>query len=242
MNQQEAPAQRDASSARAYGGLSSQERRNQRRERLIQAGLEVFGRRGLRQSTMRDICTQARLSDRYFYESFASVQDVFEAVYVDLRAQLLSRLHAAMRDKRARTQVAVAEAGLRAFFAFVREDRRRARIMLIDVLGLRFSHLGEGESDGHGQDAYRVDPYVSLFGELFQVWYPGVDDLGIDVALVLQTMIGMTVQSAAAWADKGFDKSVEDIVRHNLFAWAGLDQWIKSLTAQRAERRRVSHS
>lgn len=223
-------AEQEVTSARAYGGLTSEQRRQIRRDRLVEAGLEVFGRRGLSQSTMRDICTHARLSDRYFYESFGSVQDVFEAVYVNLRNALLTRLSEAMSQTTS-SEVDVAAAGLTAFFGFVREDPRRARIMLIDVLGLRYSHLGESDP---GNGVYQVAPYVSMFGDFFRALYPGVDELGIDVELVHQTMIGMTVQSAAAWADKGFDKSIDNIVRHNLFAWEGLDRWIKRLMAERA--------
>lgn len=227
MNHQDEQSETTASS-RSYGGLSSEQRRQIRRERLIEAGLEVFGRRGLSQSTMRDICTRARLSDRYFYESFSNVNDVFEAVYVHLRDELVQRLHQAMVGH-VPNQVSVAQAGLHAFFSFVKEDPRRARIMLIDVLGLRYSHLGEGDQ---GAGVYQVQPYVSLFGSFVRAMYPSVDASDIDVELILQTLIGMTVQSAAAWADKGFDKSVDDIVRHNIFAWEGLDAWMKRVVAQ----------
>jgi AcrR family transcriptional regulator len=240
MNRQDDQMELGATSPRAYGGLSSEQRRLMRRERLVEAGLEVFGHRGLTQSTMRDICTHARLSDRYFYESFGNVQDVFEAVYVHLRGQLLERLQMSMQGiVPSKAALTVAEAGLHAFFTFVKEDPRRARIMLIDVLGLRYSHLGvrgaRGGRDGGaaGQGVFQVAPYVSLFSNFFRAVYPGVDDLGIDVELIHQTMIGMTVQSAAAWADKGFDKSVDDIVRHNLFAWEGLDVWVRRTMAER---------
>lgn len=233
MSRQEERSEQESSSARAYGGMTSEERRQQRRERLIEAGLEVFGRRGLSQSTMRDICTHARLSDRYFYESFASVQDVFEAVYVHLRTQLLTRLYEAMRLKQEGRKVGVAEAGLHAFFSFVHEDPRRARIMLIDVLGLRYSHLGEGVGHAHG--VYQVKPYIGLFGAFFHKLYPGLDGMGVDIELILHNLIGMTVQSAAAWADKGFDKSVDDMVRHNLFAWEGLDEWFQRISTGHAQ-------
>lgn len=83
---------------------------------------------------------------------------------------------------------------------------------------------------------YSIKPYVSMFGDLFRVLYPRIDRLDVDVELIHQTLIGMRVQSAAAWADKGFDKSLDDIVRHNLFAWQGLDHWIKSLIAQSSPR------
>lgn len=238
MSSQHDHVENEAAPARAYGGMTSEERRQMRRERLVEAGLEVFGRRGLPQTTMRDICTHARLSDRYFYESFMSVQDVFEAVYVHLRTQLLARLREAMAQtvqmkgaaRALDKPVSVAEAGLRAFFQFVQDDPRRARIMLIDVLGLRYSHLG-GTQNGDG--VFQVAPYVSMFGDFFRALYPHADELDIDVDMVHKTLIGMTVQSAAVWADRGFDKSIDDILRHNLFAWEGLDLWMQRMMAER---------
>lgn len=245
MSSQHDHVESEAAPTRAYGGMSSEERRQMRRQRLVEAGLEVFGRRGLPQSTMRDICTHARLSDRYFYESFMSVQDVFEAVYVHLRAQLLARLREAMAntvqvvgpERALKRPVTVAEAGLRAFFQFVQDDPRRARIMLIDVLGLRYSHLGEAQ-DGDG--VFQVAPYVSMFGDFFRAMYPHADELDIDVDMVHKTLIGMTVQSAAVWTDKGFDKSIDDIVRHNLFAWEGLDLWVQRMMAARGKQQGAS--
>ncbi|MGC4060275.1 MAG: TetR/AcrR family transcriptional regulator [Aquabacterium sp.] len=222
------PVESDTPSTRTYGGVSSEERRQERRERLIESGLEVFGTRGLGQSTMRDICTRARLTDRYFYESFANVQEAFEAVYVHLRGLLLVRLQVAMASVEPEP-VAVTEAGLRTFFEFVKEDPRCARIMLIDVLGLRYSNLGRPDLP---EPIYAVKPYVSMFSDFIRVMYPRVAELDVDVDLVNKMLIGMTVQSAAAWAEKGFDKSVDDIVRHNLFAWQGLDAWVRGMLAK----------
>jgi AcrR family transcriptional regulator len=213
---------------RNYGGVSPEARRQERRQRLVDAGLEVFGTRGLRQSTMRDICARARLTDRYFYESFANVQEAFEGVYTYLRTQLLARLHVAMAAVHP-DEVKVAEEGLRAFFEFVREDPRRARIMLIDVLGLRYSKLGQREPD---EDAYAIRPYVRLFGDFVRGLYPGVDKVDVDIEMALTMLIGMTVQSAAAWAQTGFTMSVEGLVRHNMFAWRGFDKWLRDMLAE----------
>jgi len=236
MSRQGSSVEPEMPAARTYGGVSSEERRQERRERLIEAGLEVFGTRGLGQSTMRDICTKARLTDRYFYESFANVQEAFEAVYTHLRGKLLVRLRIAMSAVTP-NQIAVAEAGLRAFFEFVKEDPRCARIMLIDVLGLRYSNLGQPEAP---ELVYAVRPYVNMFGDFLRAMYPRITELDVDGDLVIKMLIGMTVQSAAAWAEQGFDKSVDDIVRHNLFAWRGLDAWISGMLAQLGELKKDS--
>ncbi|HVK99547.1 MAG TPA: TetR/AcrR family transcriptional regulator [Dongiaceae bacterium] len=69
------------SPARTYGGLSEAERVVERRERFLEAGLEVFGTVGLRGATVRALCKTAGLTERYFYESFADTEALFCAVY-----------------------------------------------------------------------------------------------------------------------------------------------------------------
>ena len=73
---------------RRYGGSSAQERLAQRRERLLEAALDVFGRNGYANSTMRLICANARMTDRYFYECFGSLDDIFRAIHERLSQEL----------------------------------------------------------------------------------------------------------------------------------------------------------
>ena len=72
---------------REYGGVGPQARRALRRQKLMDAAMSLFGAFGLNQTTMRGICVEARLVDRYFYESFANVPEIFSAVFVQQRAQ-----------------------------------------------------------------------------------------------------------------------------------------------------------
>src|SRR3954449_7388105 len=66
---------------RTYGGVSADERVAARREKLLDAGLELFGTRGFATTGVKDICREARLTDRYFYESFANSEALFLAVF-----------------------------------------------------------------------------------------------------------------------------------------------------------------
>ncbi len=43
-------------SARVYGGRSADERKAERRDRFIEAGLEIFGTIGFQQGTVSAIC------------------------------------------------------------------------------------------------------------------------------------------------------------------------------------------
>lgn len=69
------------STPRTYAGLSEAERTVERRERFLEAGLQVFGTVGIKGATVRNLCKAAGLTERYFYESFADTDALFCAVY-----------------------------------------------------------------------------------------------------------------------------------------------------------------
>ena len=82
------------SQGRPYAGASRETRESARRERIIAAGTELFGTRGYRAATVGAVCETAGLNKRYFYESFATLEDllceVYEYVVADLRAAVLA--------------------------------------------------------------------------------------------------------------------------------------------------------
>ena len=68
-------------SGRPYAGERPGERVLRRRQQFLDAGLELFGSIGYRATTVRILCKQAKLTDRYFYESFTSTEDLLLEVY-----------------------------------------------------------------------------------------------------------------------------------------------------------------
>ncbi|MDI9917518.1 TetR family transcriptional regulator, partial [Rhodococcus sp. IEGM 1379] len=83
---------------RRYAGLSGDQRAALRRESLLEAGLEVFSAAGNRGATMTAICAHAKLTERYFYESFTSrdelLQKVLDGIADEIRGAGLSALRA----------------------------------------------------------------------------------------------------------------------------------------------------
>ena len=75
---------------RVYGGRSQDERRADRRLRLVQAGLEVFGTEGWGGTTIERLCAAAGVATRSFYEEFASREALLSAVYEDLMGGALA--------------------------------------------------------------------------------------------------------------------------------------------------------
>lgn len=81
-----------AAPTRTYRGMTAADRVQERRERLIAAGLQLFGTRGIAATRVDDICAEAGLTKRYFYESFGSPDDLVQAVLEDVLADLTERV------------------------------------------------------------------------------------------------------------------------------------------------------
>ncbi len=122
-------------SGRTWRGQSAEQRRTERRERLIEAGIELFGSRGYAHTPVKAVCEQAGLTERYFYEAFDDREDLLSEIYDQLiretGEQTLTAIEAVEEDLFTRLRV-----GLEAFFHALTRDPRRARIQEIEVVGV----------------------------------------------------------------------------------------------------------
>lgn len=115
------------STSRVWGGRSTQDRSSDRREALLAAAEALLGVGGAIAVTMRAVVRDARLSPRYFYESFESRDELVVAVYDRVESELLQRLSTVDTNGDLRQNVRSALESLREFFD---EDPGRARILL----------------------------------------------------------------------------------------------------------------
>ena len=127
--------------ARPYGGLAMEERVAARRARFVEAGIELFGTQGFRGATVRGICAAAGLTDRYFYESFASLEALLAdgLPLADATASPTRLTQESFASEGWRGDAAAIErqvtAAYELWFDTVR-DPRFARILLVEVLGV----------------------------------------------------------------------------------------------------------
>jgi AcrR family transcriptional regulator len=83
----------DAEQARrVYAGETMSQRIQRRRTALIDAAIAVVADRGWRQLTVERVCESAGLIRRYFYESFADLDAITEAMIDTVADQLLTRV------------------------------------------------------------------------------------------------------------------------------------------------------
>lgn len=77
---------------RTYAGLSPSARSAARREALVDAALERFGRDGFAATTIEDLCTTARVGRQAFYEHFRSREELLAAVFSAVVDEILTRV------------------------------------------------------------------------------------------------------------------------------------------------------
>ncbi|MGB3303797.1 TetR/AcrR family transcriptional regulator [Gordonia sp. (in: high G+C Gram-positive bacteria)] len=132
---------------RTYGGVTAADRQKQRRSALVDAGLELFGTEGYLNVSVKKICDEAGLTQRYFYESFPDRVNLLAAVYehcVDLaRAQVLASITELLQQAGVgegpipgELIPEIARQGLGGFIDSLVDDPRRARVILIEVVGV----------------------------------------------------------------------------------------------------------
>lgn len=120
---------------RRYGGRDAAQRREERRARLIAAGLELFGTTGYAATSVKNICREAGLTERYFYESLRDREDLLATVYDELIREVQVATFAAA-DQAGPELEAQVRAGLDVFVRTLTDDPRKARIVLIEVVGV----------------------------------------------------------------------------------------------------------
>lgn len=207
---------------RRYGGASAEERSQQRRARLMEAAFEVFGQQGYRQTTMRLICAQARLADRYFYEHFSSTHDCYVAVLSQACADAARAVERAIRSLPA-DLLTRARGGLTAFFEHIRSDPGRARILILDS-------SASGLSAQHRIDQQYVFLIELLRSRLRQKYPQACSKPNLDY--VVSGCMGMITHTVMLWIERHFSDPIETVVDHTYFAWIGFDQWMSKMDAQ----------
>ncbi len=216
------PGTRSARPVPSMKGVPMQERTAQRRALLLDAALEAFGTRGFHAVTVREICAGARLTERYFYESFKSLEALFSALYLMLNDQLkhatltalmVAQMKTAASPDRERID-ALAGAGLRVLLEFIRDDPRRARVMLIDAISI---------SHGVGQISGQITrEYAELTQQFIEQLFPDADARGIDIGVIATGLLGANIHIATQWVRDGFKPSFEVVLRNNLAIYQAL--------------------
>jgi AcrR family transcriptional regulator len=116
-----------AEAGRVYGGRSEHERRADRRDRLIAAGLDLFGTDGWQGATIERLCAAAGVATRSFYEEFTSREALLRAVYEDIMAGVLQQVLPRVQQSTGTLEERI-RIGLQGYVDYLTADPRRAKV------------------------------------------------------------------------------------------------------------------
>jgi AcrR family transcriptional regulator len=126
----------DAVTRRTYGGRTAADRRAERRERLLAAGLQLFGTEGYANSSIEKLCTHAGVSTRNFYEEFHSREDLLIALHSMANERSYRAVNAAFADAADAALAERFELAVRTFLNNMASDQRWARLAYVEMFGV----------------------------------------------------------------------------------------------------------
>lgn len=183
---------------RSYRGMSQADRQQDRRSRLIEAAIAVYGERGYRQASVKAVCEAAGLTERYFYESFANSDELlvtsFNAVTMAVRQQ---SMEAARNTGSGATQAERARAMLHAYYACLRDEPHSARVFLVEIRGVSAAVDAAFELALRAI-AREITPALGLRGKG-------------ENALLQLAVLGGVIQLATSWVNQGYAPSIDDV-------------------------------
>jgi AcrR family transcriptional regulator len=196
-----------------YRGVSSEDRRTDRRSRLLAATLEVWGREGGPPVTMTRICVEAGLTERYFYESFsgldAALLAVMEGIAEEIAEATVSTLEQTGGGPTERVRASIG-----AFVRILTEDPRKGRVAIVESASLdalrprraellrQFAQLSAHEAG----ELYGPEAWTDVEGQLAATMF-----------------IGGVAELVTGWLQGAIEASPEAIVEaatHNFTATA----------------------
>ncbi|ENU18040.1 TetR family transcriptional regulator [Acinetobacter lwoffii] len=189
---------------RQFKGLSMAERQQARREKLIEAGIEAYGSYGFFSVTVKDICNEAKLTERYFYESFKKSEHLFQTIFLKLIDELQQNVMQAMMQASSDPKKMI-EAGLSALLTTLRDNPRMARIIYIDAMLVQELH---NQATIH-ETMSRFDRMIHAFVMLMM---PQLNRSEQEISLVSTGLNGYVTQIAIRWVMSGFKHSLEEVL------------------------------
>jgi AcrR family transcriptional regulator len=121
---------------RTYRQQTTSERRAARRSRLIEAAVEAFGTHGYLSTSIEQLCADAGISARNFYEEFPNREALLATLHDILNEKAFDSVVVALADLDPTDVAARATEGVRAYFKVMTSDPRWARIALVESVGV----------------------------------------------------------------------------------------------------------
>ncbi|WP_328606382.1 TetR/AcrR family transcriptional regulator [Amycolatopsis sp. NBC_00345] len=187
-----------------YAGRTATERRAERRDRLMAAGLELFGTAGYATSTVGRVCRAANLSTRQYYEEFAGREALLIAVYDQVNAEATAAVADALAGADGQPLATRIRVALTAYALSTATDLRRARVAYVEIIGVN-----------PAVEAHRMatrSRWAGLIRDLLRAGVAAGEIPGRDYRLAASAYIGAVNGLLQDWCAAGDRAPLEDVV------------------------------
>lgn len=210
---------------RRYKGASKAERQAERQEKLIEAGIYVIGTEGYQATKVKQVCQQAGLTERYFYESFANKEALLCACYTEILNQLKRRLIDSVNNQNLDPTGAAREA-LYAFFKHIESNHPAARLIMLEVLG-----VSETVDAMYQKAMFEIDDIILLvaaphYEEHEHLW---------DRQLVSAGLTGAATQIGRQWVLDDYKQSIEVMTESCFVLFKAIIEFFENNKSEKTE-------
>ena len=154
--------------------------------------------------TVKDVCQEAKLTERYFYESFKKSEDLFQTIFLKMIEELQQNLMQAV-IKAAPDPEQMVDAGLRALLSTLKDDPRLARIVYVDAILVQELHNQATIQETLAQFDRMIQAFVMLT-------MPQIQHNENELSLIATGLNGYVTQIAVRWVMGGFKQSLEQVL------------------------------
>nr|WP_256386367.1 TetR/AcrR family transcriptional regulator [Mycobacterium sp. GA-1841] len=182
--------------------MTGEERIAERRRKLIEAGMNLFGSGDPSTVRVKDVVVEAGLTERYFYESFSGLDVLFDAVLEAALGGIEQDVEAAVANAPSGGFSRVS-AGLRTSVETLAADPRKIRIIFVEALG-KGGRVGANRND-----------ILTHAAENFIRW--SGDDIGdfggssAESRMKAFAMSGATAELLISWAEGLLDIAPDEL-------------------------------
>lgn len=205
--------------SRVYGGIPANERRSERRDRLLAAAFALLASDGTQGLTIRKIAAAAGVSTRYVYEDFADLEDLrcqaFDTAAEEVAVAAVDAA-ASVSPGDARGQLA---AVIGALLDYADANPEKARLLLTDAFGdpaLAVRRMRMSETFARGFSFY-VRDYLP----------EGGSDQAAE--LTARVIVGGVAEIATAWVSGSLPFEKQALIDHQVELFLGAINAVHSL-------------
>jgi AcrR family transcriptional regulator len=179
----------------------------------MDAGLELFGTQGIGETTITSLCAKAKLTERYFYESFGDLEGLLVAVFDRIAQEtaevVLAAVEAAPREARPRARAAIA-----AMVELMTDDPRKGRVAFVEALSserlVRSRHAA-------------IRTFAGILADQAREFYGPPAAAEQAVAVTSFMLVGGLAETLIAWLAGSVDVTRDELIGEatDLFVAAG---------------------